>query len=87
MDFAVTIKGIHEEGKGSWVLEVDGDQVLISHEEDMTLHWHPFSDCRILKVGTPETPRPVYTVQVQPQNGLVTARPQDNRMARRRRGA
>ena len=87
MDFAVTIKGLHEEGKGSWVLEVDGDRVLISHEDDKTLHWHPFSDCKLLKVGTPETPRPVYMVQVQPPNGLVTARPQDNRMERRRSGA
>ena len=74
MDFAVAIEGLHEEGKGSWVLAVDSDSVLIAHDDDKTLHWYPMADCTILKVATPEQPRPVVVLQqqtklVRPDNG------------------
>ena len=71
MEFAVTIEGLHEEGKGSWVLAVDSDKVLIAHEDDKTLHWHPLKDCTILKVKTTEQPTPVVAVQPQKQTKLV----------------
>lgn len=64
MDFAVHIKGLHEEGKGSWVLAVDGERVLISHDEDQSLHWYDIADCKLVNVSPPDRPRPVYSVQV-----------------------
>ncbi len=85
MDFAVSIEGVHGEDKGSWVLEVEGDKVLVAHD-DNTLHWHPLADCTMLKIHTPDQPTLVLPVQAKPQNGIVTARPQDNRMLRRRDG-
>ena len=89
MDFAVAIKDLHEEGKGSWVLAVDGDRVLISHGEatghkpdDRTLHWYPMEDCKAVNFAGPDQPRLVMVVQPKP--GIVVAAPGGNRAARRR---
>ena len=78
MEFAVTIKDLHEEGKGRWVLAVNSDSVLIAHSEetghgkdDKSLHWYPLSKCKLVKVKTPEQPTPVVAVQPQKQPKLV----------------
>ena len=81
MDFAVRVMGVHRdepEGVGAWVLVVDGDRVLISHQ-DLTLHWHDLIDCTLVKVASPETPRPVVLVQPAPKPGFITP----NRVLRR----
>ncbi|HAM41151.1 MAG TPA: hypothetical protein DCP69_07385 [Candidatus Omnitrophica bacterium] len=81
MDFAVRVKGIHDDdpNTATWVLVVNGDRLLIAHD-DKTLHWHPLKDCTFAKAATPDHPRPV--VAVQPRSArpkLVTP----NRVQRR----
>ena len=88
MDFAVSVKGVHEEGKAGWVLVVDRDDsgggfVLMAHD-DNTLHWHPLEDCKLEKVATPSSPRPVYLVEQAPVSPIVT--PIENRVQRRQNG-
>ncbi len=87
-DFAVHIDAIHEEDKGSWVLAVEGDKVLIAHEDDKSLHWYPMADCTLANVHTPNQPTMVMVVTPQSGNGIVRAgtMPPPNR-AERRRGA
>ena len=94
MDFAVTIKGLHEDDQhGAWVLAVDGDRVLVAHDEDKSLHWHPLKDCTFMKAQTPDQPVMVMSVAPNQQGKIVKASSYgsinggDNRMARRRRGA
>lgn len=81
IDFAVSVKGIHEEDKGSWVLAVDGDRLLIAVPETNELQWHLLSDCTFQKAHTPDQPTMVLTVKGQPQNGKLVF---PNRAARRR---
>ena len=69
MDFAVWHKGL-EEGKGCWVLAIDapGNRFLLS-DEDKGFYWKQISACKLLKVATPENPRPV--IPIQPQQGIA----------------
>ena len=61
MDFAVKIDG---EDKGRWVLEVDGDRLLIAGD-DQRLRWVAMADCVFVKAANPDMPRPVVAVQPQ----------------------
>lgn len=66
LDFAVKVKGIHEESgnKAAWVLAIDpaGERLLIVHE-DKSMHWHPLEDCAFVKLMPPDAPKPTYIVQ------------------------
>ncbi len=72
MDFAVWHEGM-EEGKGTWVLAIQGDVFLLS-SEDEGFYWQPMSTCKLVRVVTPENPRLV--IPVQPQQGIAV--PQGN---------
>ena len=86
-DFAVHVKDHHEEGQGSWVLAVDGDKVLIAHDDDHTLHWYDLADCTLVNVKTPDRPTLVMAVQAEPATGKLTlAKAMPNRAERRRNG-
>lgn len=67
MEFAVQVKG---EEQGRWILDVDptGYRFLTTNDDNEFL-WVPMSECRLLKVKTPELPQPV--VMVQPNQPLV----------------
>jgi predicted RNA binding protein YcfA (HicA-like mRNA interferase family) len=69
LEFAVTVKGLDEDGH--WVLAVEGDRLLIAHPDDKTLHWHPIKDCTFAKFMSPDQPRVVIPVQPQ-QNRQIT---------------
>ncbi len=95
MDFAVHIKGLHEEDKGSWVLAVTpdglvaGGQVLIAHDDDQTLHWYPMGDCTLARVHGPDQPSMVMAVTAKPSaaNGKIAlANQMPNRQMRRHGG-
>lgn len=66
LEFAVSVKGIHEDGDGkaSWVLATDpvGERLLIVHE-DKSMHWHPLKDCAFVKLMVPDAPKPTFIVQ------------------------
>jgi len=81
LEFAVSVDGVTEEGKGHWVLAVDpaGERLLIAHQ-DGSFHWHVMSECKFVKLINPDAPRPVIPIQSQP----VLALP--NRADRRRIG-
>lgn len=86
IDFAVWHEGL-EEGKGRWVLHVDtaGDRLLLV-EDDGTLYWRPFADCKAIRFATPDQPRPVIPVTLQPQNGAGIVTPATLPRADRRNG-
>ena len=64
LEFAVQVKGVHNDGQSGWVLAVDpADGVLIAHDDDKTLHWHPLADCTFVGMIKSGTPQPVYAVQ------------------------
>ena len=65
MDFAVQVNG---EEQGRWVLAVDGNQFLTT-DDDGEFRWILMTNCKLLKVKTPESPQPV--VMVQPQQSLA----------------
>lgn len=101
IEFAVHIPGHHEvieptpeereagaEGDqkmGSWVLAIDRDSVLISHD-DKSLHWHPLEKCEFLQMTNPIAPTVITTLEPLPVVA-VTTEPQivfpPNRMERR----
>lgn len=68
LEFAVTVKGM-DDGKARWVLAVEGDRLLIVHE-DKSLQWHKMEDCKFAKLVPPDMPRPVIPMQPK-QDGLV----------------
>ena len=68
LQFAVTVEGM-EDGKARWAMAVDGDRLLIVHE-DQSLHWHQMEDCKLAHFLPPDAPRPVIVVQPR-QGGLV----------------
>ena len=81
--FAVHIDGVHEEGKGSWVLDLsaDGTKVLIVDDKTKGFDWHPMDKCTLVRMQTPEQPPLVVAVQAQqrptiavPGNGASRAR-------------
>lgn len=66
LEFAVQVKGLHdvEGGQATWVLAVDPTAgVLIAHDDDKTLHWHPLADCTFARLMKPDAPRPVFAVE------------------------
>lgn len=69
MDFAVTVKGMDTD-TARWVLAVDGDRFLITHE-DKSLHWVKMADCTFARAGSPDQPRPVFAVPVQQQGSQL----------------
>ena len=71
IEFAVMVKGLE---KARWVLAVDGDQVLIVHD-DQSIHWHPLTECTFVKALTPDVPRIVLPVQSR-SNGLAVPKVQ-----------
>jgi hypothetical protein len=72
LPFSVTVEGLTGEGQGKWVLAVDGDRVLLTHD-DKTLHWYPMEKCRFLGTLPPDAPHPVVIVQPQQKpTSLVT---------------
>ena len=62
--FAVSVEGLTSEGRAIWVLAIDGDRLLLAHE-DRTLHWHPLAECSFAKLIDPEAPKAVVPVQAQ----------------------
>ena len=82
MDFAVWHEGL-EEGTGRWVIQVQGDRVLLT-EDDGTFYWRDLSDCKLVRVATPEMAQPVVVIQPQPQApAILPAGMMPNRMMRR----
>ena len=71
-DFAVRVAGLDDGNMGHWVLAVDGDRLLIAHE-DKTLHWYPIDQCTFLQMVMPDKPKPV--VLVQPPNSAKLVSP------------
>jgi len=82
ISFAVTHPSMPE-GQGQWVIAIDGDRLLVSNK-DRDLIFLPVSECKLLKVHTPEQPIMVMPVQMEPQNGLAV--PEANRQMRRNGG-
>lgn len=84
LDFAVKVKGVHEESDNTaaWVLATDpvGERLLIAYE-DKSMHWHPLGDCTFAKLVSPDAPKPTYIVQ--PRNAAPTLLT-PNRAERRR---
>ncbi len=66
MEFAIQLNG---EEQGHWVLAVDpvGNQFLTTNDDNQ-FRWIKMSECRLLKVKTPEMPQPV--IMVQPKQPL-----------------
>lgn len=67
--FAVTIEGVTEEGRATWVLAVSENKLLTARP-DGSLHWYPLGKCRFVKLVSPEAPQYVIPVQPAPQNGI-----------------
>lgn len=83
MDFAVKVTGLDEKVPVEtyrWVLAVEGDRVLITHD-DNSLHWVEMADCTLVRAVRPDMPTPVVVVQPQGQQPALAA---PNRASRRR---
>ena len=69
MDFAIQLEG---EEQGHWVLDTDpiGERFLIM-SNDGIFQWIEMSDCRLIKVSTPEQPTLVAVVKPTNTPSLV----------------
>ncbi len=75
LEFAVSIDGIEDEpGAARWVLDRDGDRLLVAHK-DGTLHWHLTSECKFVLFIDPGRPRPMVVVQAEAQIVKATGLP------------
>ena len=66
--FAVWHEGIPE-GQGRWVIALDTERERVLLVEEQDFYWKPLSECKFVKVATPDNPRPV--VVVTPQAGIA----------------
>ena len=79
-EFAVWHEGMPET-QGRWVLAVDGERFLLCGE-DQLFYWWQITDCKLVKVATPDQPRLVLPVQQGVQPTIVMP----NRAMRRENG-
>jgi hypothetical protein len=71
VDFIVKVKG---EEETRWVLAVDGDRPLLTHE-DRSLRWVSIADCEFAGAAPPDKPRPVVVVKPQQVPSLAIPQP------------
>lgn len=90
IEFAVWHEGIpltaDGNKQGRWVLALDRSALLLA-DDTGEFYWKDIADCTLVRVVTPDVPRPVLPVQMQTQaqqKGLVIAEP--NRAMRRSNG-
>lgn len=53
-----------EEGKGVWVLAVDGGRLLVANQDNGKLEWLEATECSLFACHTPEQPLFVQMAQV-----------------------
>jgi hypothetical protein len=75
MEIAIWHEGL--ESIAVWVLHIDAasERLLLANPEG-AFYWKAINECKFVKAATPDVPRPVVAIQMQPQNnGVFIARP------------